>query len=418
MVKVIVDEVTNRLRYTLDFIFVLRGVPYELVMNTQDDHGEHVLNYSRENQQSSLEVSSLLFEDDLRNVKLDLTAFNNEECLAIDGIPDPIATVFYILTRYEEYTGISEDEHGRFPFEESILKKFNWIEKAMCDRLSIAICGSIGVDVSPVAKVKLIPTFDIDNTFAYRLKYGMREFASKTRDVLSNNKERNKERKDVKKGGKDPYDTYELIREIVQGNRDARVFWLVGDWAKKDRNVSIKEPDHKTLINEMSKSVTIGVHPSYRSFQRKDVVEMEKLRIEKIINLEVINSRQHFLRFNLPQSYECLIESGIKHDYSMGFAESVGFRCGTSRSFKWFNLQKNSETDLSIHPFVYMDGTLNEYMNLSIEESKVKINKLYNEVLSFGGDFIFVWHNETIGEYGKWKGWSEVLKHTLKLSNE
>ena len=65
-----------------------------------------------------------------------------------------------------------------------------------------------------------------------------------------------------------------------------------------------------------------------------------------------------------------------------------------------------------------MDGTLNEYMNLSISESKQKIKDLFTEVSTFGGDFIFIWHNETIGDYNKWKGWSEVLHYTLSLKDE
>jgi len=129
----------------------------------------------------------------------------------------------------------------------------------------------------------------------------------------------------------------------------------------------------------------------------------------------VFSSRQHFLCLKLPYTYQTLIGQEIRDDYTMGFADIVGFRIGTARAVKWFDLANNHVTDLTIHPFAFMDGTLNEYLKLTPEQAKEKIKNLFNEVKEFGGDFTFIWHNETIGDYASWKGWSEVFEWSIGL---
>jgi hypothetical protein len=63
-----------------------------------------------------------------------------------------------------------------------------------------------------------------------------------------------------------------------------------------------------------------------------------------------------------------------------------------------------------------MDGTLNEYLKLTPKEAIKKIQLLFDEVKKYGGQFSFIWHNETIGNYGIWKDWSEVFDFSLDLN--
>ncbi len=44
-----------------------------------------------------------------------------------------------------------------------------------------------------------------------------------------------------------------------------------------------------------------------------------------------------------------------------------------------------------------------------------KIAQHYNEVKEYCGEFSFIWHNETIGDYGIWKGWSEVFEFSINI---
>ena len=139
-------------------------------------------------------------------------------------------------------------------------------------------------------------------------------------------------------------------------------------------------------------------------------------RLEEIVDKRIFCSRQHFLFLKIPFTYQTLIGQEITDDFTMGFADIVGFRMGTSRPTKWFDLSKNCITELTIHPFAFMDGTLNEYLKLKPDDAKQKISALFSEVKNYGGEFSFIWHNETIGDYRTWKGWKAVFEWSISLN--
>ena len=100
----------------------------------------------------------------------------------------------------------------------------------------------------------------------------------------------------------------------------------------------------------------------------------------------------------------------------MGFADAAGFRAGIASPFQFFDLEENKITDLLIHPFQVMDASLQQYMKLSPEQAIGKIKEIVEEVKNVNGDFISLWHNESLSEWKEWTGWSEVYRQLLTIA--
>ncbi len=402
MIVFLIDKITPRWEYTFEFIFGIRRIEFQLV-----DDSELFDNLSGKKFKIKEEWGALL---------------KNEEIHSEMKYDDLLSKIFFVLTRMEEYGAKSLDEHGRFPAKESWQYKNDSLELCICDRWAMEFIEHVSTELKTNLEIKIteteiIPTFDIDNAFAYKYKTGKRKLLSELKDLVTGNTSRIKERKAVLSGKEnDPYDAYTIIKRIAK-NFPVRLFWLVGDYGHPDFNISIETAEIKTLVEELNQSMVIGIHPSYRANNEPKLLEKEISRLTEIVGQKTEISRQHFLKLRFPATYQNLIQNGIKADFSMGFADEVGFRNGTAHPFPWFDLQNNVRTQLVVHPFAYMDGTLNEYKNMNIEKAEEKIQDLYQEVKQHGGQFSFIWHNETITDYGKWKGWSQVLEYTLTLNN-
>jgi hypothetical protein len=428
MIVVFVEQVSERLIYTLDFLFKERDLNYQITNDLVLFKKSNALKFNYSNLKIDnvfhLNPSTLLFDEEVKDYEVDLSIYLNEPCLSLNGYVDPLASIFFVLSRMEEYLIDREDIHGRFTAKFSYQLKFKLLDKAVCDRWSIKFLESFYSYYdrefkSQKSRLSIVPTFDIDNVYAYKWKKGLRKWLSVLRDLLSRNSYRLNQRKQVLAGiEKDPYDTYDEILKIRNKGFKVYMFWLLGDYARYDKNISYSDVRHQDLIKSMGDQVRVGLHPSYKSNSFITTVTEEKRRIENILETEVRLSRQHFLRFKIQKTYPMLIKVGFEHDFSMGFSDHYGFRSGTARPHFWFDLSKNRITNLMIHPFVYMDGTLNEYMKLSIEEAKEVVDELSVEIQQFGGEFISIWHNETIGGYGKWKGWKDVLDYTLQKNED
>jgi len=423
-----VDQVTERLQCTLEFIFTEHGLPYRCTNDKEEfiSGAAPKLNYSDWDlgSGSHFKPSGLLFEDAVRTDLLpEKSTWNNVPMLRIDGAEDPFSAIFYVLSRYEEYTNKRRDKHGRFEAASSIQHHFGWLQTQIVEQWTEAIILRFAPQLmgrlAAGRTVEVIPTFDIDNTFAYKWKGGWRKYLAILKDYSKNNKARLEERKQVNSGiSADPFDTFAQIENVALHFPQTRIFWHLGDYGTYDRNLPWHDPRHQRLIRNMSLVAKVGLHPSYNSNLSDKALADEQKRLQTILGTPVTSSRQHFLKLQLPQTYRRLIALGFRKDFTMGYADQPGFRAGTARPFCFFDLEKNEQTTYRLVPFAYMDGTFREYLDLSIAESKAVVSQLVQEVNRYGGNFCFIWHNETIGEAPKWKGWSELLDYTLTLFSD
>lgn len=428
MLVVFVEEVSERLIYTLDFIFRDRKIEYQITNDPiyYNKLNGFKFNYSDRIFETGVHIrpSDLIFSEEIKDYHIVKSLFFKLECLSFDGVVDPIASVFYVISRYEEYVILKRDNHDRFQAKSSLQYEYGWLKQCICDRWCEDLISFMEEEYKRALssfkfQTSILPTFDIDNVRAFEWKEGVRTWVAIWKDWISKKSENSQLRSRVlSKEERDPYDTFDYILDISDRGFDVMMFWLVGDFAKYDRNISVNDNRHRGLIKKMAERTKLGVHPSYKSNLSGYYLERELLRIQEITGEKPTISRQHYLKLALPQTYRQLIHFNIFEDYSMGYAEEVGFRAGTARPFYFFDLLKNQSTNLVVHSFAYMDRTLKDYLKLTKGESFQIVEELFREVNAYGGEYICLWHNESIGKGFGWEGWNEVLEYTLTFKNE
>jgi len=425
-VTIVTPKSSPRLQYIVHHIFhyFLDGVPYQLITNPSKENGI-TINYGNDSKDPNainLPAHEFLFRSDTTPLSLNIDKVNglhkSMDVVGSDEMTfgfDLFAWLFFLISRYEEYNSQEVDEHGRYKSINSVAYLNGFLEKPLVDlwiqQLTNKIKQKYNVDLWPEGKGRIRPSIDIDMPFAY-YKKGFRSYAGIFRDLLSGNTGGVLDRMVYYSKGKDPFDTYSILQDLLKDFEDVPVFLLQNYNPPHDLNHIVEDQEWKIIIGKLAKWARLGIHPSYRSHDSLSQLKNEKSKLEEEVG-EVIHSRQHFLKFS-SDTYHNLIEAGITHDHSMLYPDQVGFRASSSRPFLWYNLKNEQSTKLLIHPYAIMDVTLRYYLKLNPNEAIQKIDDLKIGLQKVNGDLGFLWHNSSMSRAYGWKKWLPVLHHLLK----
>jgi len=421
-----------RFQYACSLIFrELMGIEISISINSEEfkGHGGPKINYSNAEISPGefwIKPHPLLFENDIKEQSIECFETNKYKAFFKTGTGnfpfDIFAASFYLVSRYEEYLPHEKDSYGRYGHKNSLAFKEgfldlplinNWIADLAIKLNQHFFHGAKGtIFNTQYAIFSFKPTYDIDIAYSYKHKGLLRNIggflkspSAERIQVLTTSK-------------KDPFDSYEWLNGLQQQySLKPLYFFLVAEKnSRYDKNILPHKDAMWKLVRQHAKKYSIGLHPSWQSGDDPGLIKKELEQLNAMAQAAgsiTTLSRQHYIRFNLPEGYQRLIDSGITDDYSMGYGSINGFRASIASSFFWYDLQKEQQTALRIHPFCYMDANSYYEQKLSPQQAYEELMHYYKVCKEADGTLITIWHNNFLGTGAAYKGWKEIYEQFI-----
>jgi len=326
---------------------------------------------------------------------------------------DIVAGTYFLISRYEEMVRPAvRDVHGRFPGKESLPYRAGFIDRPIIEEWGMqfrSLLRENGFEISEpprkISKVNL--THDVDQLAHFRTIRGMMG------GVLRGIKRPKEGQRALKsffgRLSDDPWYTFPFLfkinndlRAVLGEKRCETIIFVRSMGMKYDEDKPFPNlllPDYKYFLRYCRrKAVTIGLHASYECGVYPNLVETEKIRLEKAIHTKVIFNRNHFMNSREAQDMLELIGAGITDDFSLGYADMAGFRLGTCRPVKFINPISKDITNLTLHSLNIMDRTLSDkrYMYMNAHDAYQYCEQLINCVERYNGEISLLWHNNLV----------------------
>lgn len=356
-----------------------------------------------------------------------------EVCMYHDTLvvhADLPASAFFLMTRYEEMWQTDRDVHNRFDAQHALAQRAGFLHRPLVDEYGTLIrkwLVGLGCHLISAKKGfgKIYLTHDVDTLDYYHHLRGT--LGGIKRIIMGGNEKWMDILRSWIDINNDVAYTFPWLLEQDKKLSEAEIFFFIKA-AGKERNLydrPVYDLQTRSLqgFNAFCTENTckIGLHASYASGGNATLITEEKKRLEEAFQKNVTANRYHYLRTCSVDDMQALADAGIMDDFTMAFADRIGFRMGTSRPFKWINPKTMSLTNLTIHPMSVMECTLMSpnYMNLQYSQAIEQIKQLMDKIYQYNGEVVLLWHNTSVmdpqGDYARL--YIDTLDYIAELQN-
>jgi hypothetical protein len=324
---------------------------------------------------------------------------------------DIFASVFFMLTRWEEYVTKTRDIHNRFPAKASLAYQAGFLHRPIineyAEMLYTMLIASGCTGKRKKQRFTIIPTHDVDEIY---FRCSIKNIAGDIlkRKHLQGAFIRLKSR--MKK--ENHYDTFDWLMDVSEKhNLKSRFYFLSGGTSVYDNMFSLDDPFVHSLIKKINdRGHIIGFHPSYNAYNDAGLFLKEKKKLETLTRDRITEGRNHFLRCELPRTWNIWDEQGMKIDSTLSYHDHAGFRCGTADEFPVFDFINKKVLAVRERPLIVMDVSLWSYQGLSLEECMEKLWFYKSVCQKYSMPYTILFHNSSFNPI-HWPGWKEVYEN-------
>jgi peptidoglycan/xylan/chitin deacetylase (PgdA/CDA1 family) len=236
--------------------------------------------------------------------------------------------------------------------------------------------------------------------------------------------------KSFKGADKDPYWSFARIMDLEKQHGFVSTFFFgaltssirkIRSGKEKVRGLeiayNIDNKDIQTLIKNINKKGwEVGLHGSYGSFKNYKRLKAEKQVLDKATGVKCKGVRQHYLRWEHPETWQDQEKGGLQYDSTLGYSNSIGFKPGYAFPYRIFSDSDNKPLKMVELPLIAPDSGMGPGSKNQIEK---KVKGLITEVKKNNGLLTLLFHNDRFSSTevtSSEEFYSKILKH-LKSKN-
>lgn len=343
---------------------------------------------------------------------------------------DIVASAFYLLTGYFDWASAHRDSFGRVlstyvpvPAETWDLPVVNHWFRQLHELLGLIMAGQDKLPekpLSPPAQQTICLTHDVDLLQKY---CASRTGRGLLRAVTSREKVGaafNNFKRSILKSGSDPYDSFDALYTVKERIGAPSTFFFLGSGPSPQNGDY--HPDDRQVRELYTRARSFGdetaLHGSWNSVATCKTLAAEKSALSSASRATIRGNRQHYLRFENPETWKCVASNGMNYDSSGGFPDRAGFKYGWSGCFQPFDLDAMQPLPLVEIPLVCMDVTIANYEKIPAELSLERLTNLLDAACDDvpGGAFVFLWHN-ILADREEFPGYWDTFEYFFSVAS-
>lgn len=328
------------------------------------------------------------------------TLFDRHEPGRLSTRVDLVASAFFFLTRCEELSIVERDRWGRVPEESLSIVQEGIADRAPVDEYREILAGWMSLLLGrPIAPhppgFDVLLTHDVDSGFRVtRGPFWSHVLRGMARDLVRHRSpstalELGANATAVTLGRPIPFGSAaDILRLAERHGRTSHFFVMANGSHPDDAAYDVREvgPVLRTIV---AAGHQVGLHVGLNAACDPSSLRRQWDLLSEVLGRAPSGTRTHFLRFDPGRTPRLLESIGARFDSSAAFSSRCGFRTGTTRPHRLFDLEAGRALDVWEYPLAIMDKAVYDLPRPARQDA---IERVVSTVRRHGGCLTVNWH--------------------------